>query len=195
MNKKGIEGLPLKYLIIVLFASLVIGIVLEFTGTLKTGVSGAVTEMSELLGEKVSEVADTNSPPEIKWVYLNELQLTEDSENPVQVTGQIDDALIWVVASDKENDPITYDIKFYNSTGQLLPNAKCYGTFISTESYSSTLRYKIKAGKTWISCANPTTIPRPEWTPGEEVWEVSVDIKDSLSSTVSKIFYFKVVST
>lgn len=191
MNKKGIEGLPLKYLIIVLFASLVIGIVIEFTGVLKTGVTGAVTEIGGLLGEKVSEVSNTNSPPEIKWVYLNDLQLTEDSNSPVQITAPVNNALIWVIASDKETDPITYDIKFYNSTGKLSPDSYCSGTVISTNSISDSLRYKLKSGMVWVSCANPAVIPRPEGT--NETWEVSVGVKDSLSSTVSKLFYFRAV--
>jgi len=39
MNKKSVEGLPLQYLIIILIAVIVIGIVLDITGVVEFGVS------------------------------------------------------------------------------------------------------------------------------------------------------------
>lgn len=50
MNKKGIEGLPLKYLAIALVGSLVIAVALQMTGTIQSSVTGA----TELLADKTT---------------------------------------------------------------------------------------------------------------------------------------------
>lgn len=50
MNKKGVEGLPLKYLVVALTAALVIGIVLEVTGILRTSITGAVLNLNKTVG-------------------------------------------------------------------------------------------------------------------------------------------------
>lgn len=49
MNKKGVEGLPLKYVVIVLVAVLVISIVLEMVGVLKTGIMHMIFNINETL--------------------------------------------------------------------------------------------------------------------------------------------------
>ena len=49
MNKKAVEGLPLRYLIIALSAALVIGIVMETTGILRSGITGAVINLNKTL--------------------------------------------------------------------------------------------------------------------------------------------------
>lgn len=48
MNKKSIEGLPLKYLIMVIVAVLVIDIILEMTGTIKGGIMSSLADIVNL---------------------------------------------------------------------------------------------------------------------------------------------------
>ena len=50
MNKKGIECLPLKYLVVALTAAIVIGIILEVTGILQTSITGAVINLNKTVG-------------------------------------------------------------------------------------------------------------------------------------------------
>ncbi len=38
MNRKSVEGLPLKYIIIIIAAVLIIEIILEMTGIIETGI-------------------------------------------------------------------------------------------------------------------------------------------------------------
>lgn len=46
-DEQGIEGLPLKYIILVLVAALVVAILVQITGTIETGVTEATGELSE----------------------------------------------------------------------------------------------------------------------------------------------------
>ncbi len=50
MNKKGIEGLPLKYLVVALVASLVIAVALQMTNTIQE----SVTDSSKILADKTT---------------------------------------------------------------------------------------------------------------------------------------------
>jgi len=61
-NKKGIEGMPLKYIVIALVAALVIGIALQFVGILKEGTIGAAQKYNQSVNEKVVKELDTTSP-------------------------------------------------------------------------------------------------------------------------------------
>jgi hypothetical protein len=54
LNRKGIEGLPLKYTIIILVAAIVIGIVLYMTGTLDSGVRTTTNQINQTLVNKVN---------------------------------------------------------------------------------------------------------------------------------------------
>jgi len=51
MNKKAVEGLPLRYLIMALAAALVVGIVLEMTGMLEISITGAVAKLNETVAD------------------------------------------------------------------------------------------------------------------------------------------------
>jgi hypothetical protein len=42
MDKKSVEGLPLQYLIIILIAVIVIGIVMDITGVVDLGISSGL---------------------------------------------------------------------------------------------------------------------------------------------------------
>ena len=61
-NKRGVEALPLRYIIIALVAVLVIAIVLEFTGVLRTGTIGAAERINETLTEKTICALDDGEP-------------------------------------------------------------------------------------------------------------------------------------
>ncbi|MFH0986844.1 MAG: hypothetical protein V1911_02220 [Candidatus Micrarchaeota archaeon] len=53
-SEKAVEGLPMKYLIIILVAALVIGTALYMVNTLGSGIHGAVDDMNNSLGDEVS---------------------------------------------------------------------------------------------------------------------------------------------
>ncbi len=61
-NKKGVEGLPLRYIIIALVAALVIGIALQFVGVLRGGTISAAEKINETLTEKTTCELDEESP-------------------------------------------------------------------------------------------------------------------------------------
>lgn len=65
-NKKGVEGLPLKYIIIALVAALVVGIALQFTGTLKGGILGTADKLNSTLSEQTACELDFDDP-EFDW--------------------------------------------------------------------------------------------------------------------------------
>jgi len=55
-NKKGVEGLPLKYVVIVLVAAISIGIVTSMTGILSDGIIFSTGKLNETLYDKVMGV-------------------------------------------------------------------------------------------------------------------------------------------
>jgi hypothetical protein len=66
LNKKGVESLPLRYIIIALVAALVIGIALQFTGILKSGTISTAKQLNETLTEKTTCELDEDAPV-VKW--------------------------------------------------------------------------------------------------------------------------------
>jgi hypothetical protein len=61
-NKRAVEALPLRYIIIALVAALVIGIALQFVGILKSGTISAATKMNESLSERTACELDMDGP-------------------------------------------------------------------------------------------------------------------------------------
>jgi hypothetical protein len=55
MNKKAVEGLPLKYIIIALIAVLVIAIALEMVGVLKGGILSAITNINTTMSRELAK--------------------------------------------------------------------------------------------------------------------------------------------
>ena len=53
-SKKGIEGLPLKYVVIILVAAIVIGIVLTMTSTLEGGIVTSTEVLNNTMAERVN---------------------------------------------------------------------------------------------------------------------------------------------
>ena len=49
MNRRAVEGLPLKYIIIAIIAALVLGIVMNVTSIIQEGVTGAAVIFNNTL--------------------------------------------------------------------------------------------------------------------------------------------------
>ncbi|MCW1296318.1 MAG: hypothetical protein OH319_01415 [Candidatus Parvarchaeota archaeon] len=54
MDKKGIEGLPLKYVIVILIAAIVIALVLDMMGIIRLGILSSTTRATEFLNESIT---------------------------------------------------------------------------------------------------------------------------------------------
>ena len=75
-NKKGVEGLPLKYIIIALVAALVVGIALQFTGTLRGGIQSTAETLNETLITKTTCELDEEKPKITFNTNVTECDLT-----------------------------------------------------------------------------------------------------------------------
>jgi hypothetical protein len=62
LNKKAVEGLPLKYIIMALVAALVVGIALQMTGTLQGGIQGTAEKLNSSVTERVTCELDDEEP-------------------------------------------------------------------------------------------------------------------------------------
>jgi hypothetical protein len=62
LNKKAVEALPLRYIIIALVAALVVGIALQMTGTLRGGIQGTAEKLNASVTEKVACELDEENP-------------------------------------------------------------------------------------------------------------------------------------
>ena len=54
MNRRGVEGLPLKYVIMAIIAALVVGTLIQVTGELNSGIENATGMFVTTLNESVS---------------------------------------------------------------------------------------------------------------------------------------------
>jgi len=61
-NKKAVEALPLRYIIIALVAAIVVGIALQFTGILKTGILSTAEKINESTATQTTCALDTEHP-------------------------------------------------------------------------------------------------------------------------------------
>ena len=57
MNKKSVEGLPLKYLIMVIVAVLVIDLILEMTNVVKGGVLSSLYNLGNITNDSTAALA------------------------------------------------------------------------------------------------------------------------------------------
>jgi len=80
-NKKGVEGLPFKYIIIALVAALVIGMALQFTGILQEGVVGSAERMEESLTRRTICELDEDPPVIEDYEYIVEGKSENGDEN------------------------------------------------------------------------------------------------------------------
>ncbi len=56
MNKRGVEGLPLKYIIIAIVAALILGIIMNMTSIIEQGVTGAAVIFNNTLGQVLANL-------------------------------------------------------------------------------------------------------------------------------------------
>lgn len=85
-NKKGVESLPLRYIIIALVAALVIGIALQFIGVLRSGTISSANKINETLTEKTTCELDEEAP-----IILSGNLNCNSTTNTATVTAQITD--------------------------------------------------------------------------------------------------------
>lgn len=134
LNKKAVEGLPLKYIIIALVAALVVGIVLQMTGTLQGGIQSTAEKLNESTTERVTCELDNEAPVIGKietscydgdlnvtatitdecgvaeaWFYNN---LTEGS-NSLTIAGADDTSANWTFSGSEDNWNETVEISVY----------------------------------------------------------------------------------
>jgi len=76
---KGVESLPLRYIIIALVAALVIGIALQFTGILRSGTIGTAEKLNKTLTEKTICELDEEEPQ----IDKTDLNITCDSSKDI----------------------------------------------------------------------------------------------------------------
>lgn len=53
--RKGVEGLPLKYIILVIVAVIVIDLILEMTGIIRSGVISSLLNITSLLPNSTAQ--------------------------------------------------------------------------------------------------------------------------------------------
>lgn len=94
LNKRGVESLPLRYIIIALVAALVIGIALQFTGILKSGTINTAKQLNQTLTEKTTCELDEEAPTITNWSIT--CNATTDIVNVTTVTVNDDCGVEWV---------------------------------------------------------------------------------------------------
>ncbi|MDD5054616.1 MAG: hypothetical protein PHT91_01030 [Candidatus Nanoarchaeia archaeon] len=62
MNKKSVEGLPLQYLIIILIAVIVIGIIMNITGVVDLGVRQGLGLIGEAVNDSFNATFNSTLP-------------------------------------------------------------------------------------------------------------------------------------
>lgn len=86
LNKRGVEALPLRYIIIALVAALVIGIALQFTGILKSGTINTATKINKTLTEKTTCELDEEKPIISDWTITCNATTNEVNVSTVKIT-------------------------------------------------------------------------------------------------------------
>ncbi|MDD5417551.1 MAG: hypothetical protein PHW96_01515 [Candidatus Nanoarchaeia archaeon] len=143
MNKRAIEGLPLKYLVIVLMAALVIGLTLEVITSLKLDITSATGLFGATLNKELSSITPQNRAPLINGVFwlrgsetVNLTASTEDNRYSVYICEAGDtkprNITIGVTAKDLDNDALSYEVKIYAK--KIINPSVSGGTYESTES-------------------------------------------------------------
>jgi hypothetical protein len=101
-NKKAVEGLPLKYIIIALVAALVVGIALQFTGVLKGGIMNTANKINESTTMQTTCALDTEDPVASDWSITCNSTTNLINVASVKVTDDCD--LDWVQVELKHNN-------------------------------------------------------------------------------------------
>ena len=111
-NKKGVEGLPLKYVIIALVAVVVIGMALYVTDSLGTSVKGATDKIGDTLTERTTCELDDEAPE-----ILSLGVVCDASTNMISVTVRLlDECGIDRVSFDINDDDSWISLDLNNGT-------------------------------------------------------------------------------
>jgi len=111
-NKRAVEALPLRYIIIALVAALVIGIALQFVGILKSGTISAATKMNESLSERTACELDMDEPV----ITINSIVCNATTDK-ISVTANVkDDCGVADVAFTVDNDTDFTDMQMSSGT-------------------------------------------------------------------------------
>lgn len=113
-NKKGVEALPLRYIIIALVAALVIGIALQFTGILKEGIMGSADRINDSLTEKTICELDDEEP------IISDLSvICNETTEMISVVVKLEDECgIDRVSFDLNDDDVWVGLELKNGTIQ-----------------------------------------------------------------------------
>lgn len=87
LNKKAVEALPFRYIIIALVAALVVAIALNFVGVLKAGTIGAAEQLNKSTSESVTCSLDKDKP-----AITNHTIVCSKTTNTTTVTLELTDA-------------------------------------------------------------------------------------------------------
>ena len=115
-NKKGVEGLPFKYIIIALVAALVIGIALQFTNILGEGTISSAERISESLEMKT--ICELDEEPPVMTNIKTECVYDDETKN-LTITVEIEDECgvesVWFYNKD---DEISITLRLIEGTKQ-----------------------------------------------------------------------------
>lgn len=111
-NKKAVEGLPLKYIIIALVAAICVGIALQFTGVLKTGILSTAEKINESTSTQTACALDAEEPL-LSDVVASCVNINDTVSVSVKIT---DDCGIDSVAFDVDNDGEWIDLTLESGT-------------------------------------------------------------------------------
>lgn len=137
IGKKGVEGLPLKYLVIALVGSLTIGIALQMTGVLRQGVMTGMGIMNQSLNEKIKQSSGLNTETVsnfgVDWHYYSDgegvgvlrFTLTNEEEGEVNITNI---SATYLGATNNLTEEITIEPDETTSTREILMPSEEPGT-------------------------------------------------------------------
>lgn len=146
INKRGVEALPLKYIIIALVAALVIGIALQFVGILKGGTLNAANQMNESVTEQTTCALD-NAKPTITSIGTITCNSTTDVVTVANAAVSDNCGIDWVYVELKNSSAV------YKGLGSLSESTdKWSGTlnFTSASNPGILQTYNIASGDTVV---------------------------------------------
>ena len=101
-NKRGVESLPLRYIIIALVAALVIGIALQFVGVLRGGTIDSANKINKTLAEKTTCELDEEAPTIISGT-LSCNNTTSTTTVKAQITDDCGVKEAWIYIKDTDS--------------------------------------------------------------------------------------------
>ncbi|MDD5182157.1 MAG: hypothetical protein PHC66_03235 [Candidatus Nanoarchaeia archaeon] len=133
-NKKAVEGLPLKYIIIALVAAICVGIALQFTGVLKTGILSTAEKINESTTMQTTCALDAEAPV-IEFATLVCNSTTHTATVTATVTDDCGVADVWAYIDNGADD---IGINFDKASGADNRDATWTGSETDTTKFSGT---------------------------------------------------------